>query len=192
MTATPKVAAIVPLNRLDRAKTRLAEVPHRVELTLSLARGVLRALAHSCVGEVALVSPQADLSCLADEVGFHFLLQTDDGLNQGLELGRRWAIESQADALLVVLADLPLLTGPDLDAIVSALEQTPVVLAPDQDELGTNLMAFRPLDRIRFEYGHGSFARHLAQAGVNYTVVRRPGTRQDLDTPAHLESLSWA
>lgn len=182
----------MPLNRLDRAKTRLAERPDRVELTLNLARGVLRALADSCVAEVALVSPQADLSRLADEVGFHFLLQPDEGLNEGLELGRRWAVERQAEALLVVLADLPLLTGPDVDAMVTELGQAPVVLAPDQDDLGTNLMAFRPLDRIRFEYGHGSFARHLVQAGDEHTLVRRPGTRQDLDTPAQLESLSWA
>ncbi|MCA9791135.1 MAG: 2-phospho-L-lactate guanylyltransferase, partial [Candidatus Eremiobacteraeota bacterium] len=93
MTGFDKVAAIVPLNRLDRAKSRLADVPERVELTLRLARGVLSALAESCVCQVALVSPQADLSQLADEVGFDFLLQTDDGLNEGLELGRRWAVE---------------------------------------------------------------------------------------------------
>ncbi|MCA9790282.1 MAG: 2-phospho-L-lactate guanylyltransferase, partial [Candidatus Eremiobacteraeota bacterium] len=89
-------------------------------------------------------------------------------------------------------ADLPLLTGPDVDAVVSELAHAPVVLAPDQDDQGTNLMAFRPLDRMRFDYGRGSFERDLAQAGNDYALVRRPGTRQDLDTPAHLESLSWA
>ncbi|MFC8801585.1 NTP transferase domain-containing protein [Promicromonospora sp. NPDC057138] len=110
-----------------------------------------------------------------------------------------------AARLLVAHADLPALTPEDVAALLA--EDAPVVIATDRYRSGTNLLLLpfeaevapaaaqrrgpgldggRDQDPgLRFRFGVGSLAAHLAEAearGLGVTVVHRPGTAVDLDT----------
>src|SRR5262249_53522729 len=89
-------------------------------------------------------------------------------LNRDLETGRSWALRQNADALLVALGDLPLLTGEAVRELVaqagaSSLTRT-VVIAPDRRKDGTNVLLMAPPDLLAFAYGRHSLARHLSAA----------------------------
>jgi len=89
-------------------------------------------------------------------------------------LGLRWA---------VIHADLPLVTVEDLAAFFGAMAGG-AAIAPSHDG-GTNVIG-AGLAEFRFQYGPGSFHRHLA-AVPGARVVCRPNLALDLDTPRDLE-----
>src|SRR5438309_12124255 len=65
------------------------------------------------------------------------------------------AAEQDADALAVLLADLPLLTADALQGALRTLGS--VVLAPSEDNSGTNLLLRRPPRVIGARFGRDSF-----------------------------------
>ncbi|MFI5272504.1 MAG: 2-phospho-L-lactate guanylyltransferase [Ktedonobacterales bacterium] len=192
------ISAVVPLNTAPLAKTRLAGVlaPHaRAALERWMAERVLAALrATAAVTAVAVVSPDDDVLAWAAHRGATPLAQHAGSLNDGLELGRRWALAHRADALLVVLGDLPYLRADEVAALAAlAAQPAPVVaLAPDSQGRGTNAMLLRPLDALAFAFGGGSRARHAAlaaAAGVAPMWYHSYGTGHDIDSAADLEQL---
>ncbi|MBX5445346.1 2-phospho-L-lactate guanylyltransferase [Sphaerobacter sp.] len=189
--------AVVPVQRLSTAKSRLAErlnPDERRVLVLSLLDHVLATLnAARHVDAVILVSPDLEVLDRAARHGAVPLLQPGSGLNEGLRLGRDEAVRRGADTLLIVLADLPWVTADEIDALVAALPERGVALAPDRHEHGTNAAALRPPDAIEPAFGAGSFARHQAQAvarGLPLQELRVRGLAFDIDTPADLEELA--
>ena len=121
----------------------------------------------------------------------------DERLNEGLELGRRWALAAGADALLVALGDLPCLTACEVDSMIALADhpagEAAVILAPDRRERGTNALLLRPPWLVRFTFGAGSLTRHRALArytAVEPVLFRAPGAAFDVDTPADLGELA--
>ena len=195
-----KTLAIVPINRLAAAKSRLAPTLSgalRRELALWMAGRVLDAVKRSgVVDEIAVVSPDVEALAWARGRGAIPIWQEQGGLNAGLALAREHALARGADALLVLLGDLPRLTPDEVARLVSTGERAEVahsvVLAPDREGQGTNGLLLRPPDLLPFAYGPGSFARHRAVArafGVEPLVVASPGLAFDVDTPADLHEL---
>jgi 2-phospho-L-lactate/phosphoenolpyruvate guanylyltransferase len=189
--------AVVPLNSRFAAKSRLRTVlseNDRAVLVHWLSRHVLSALHDSkVIAQTAVVSPDDCLLASAAASGAVPLAQQDTGLNQGLDLGRRWALDVGADALLVVLGDLPLLSAFDVRRLVhmgsQGTSQPRAILAPDRREQGTNAMLLRPPAAIPFAFGTGSLELHLGlarAAGVAVSLFRSPGTSFDVDLPADL------
>jgi 2-phospho-L-lactate/phosphoenolpyruvate guanylyltransferase len=206
-TKTVKTLAVVPINRLAAAKSRLAPAlsgAGRRELALWMAGRVLEAVTRSgAVDEIAVVSPDEEALAWAHGCGAIPIWQEQGGLNAGLALAREDALARGADALLVLLGDLPRLTSGEVARLVSAGERAEaahsVVLAPDREGQGTNGLLLRPPDLLPFAYGPGSFERHRAIArafGVEPLVVASPGLAFDVDTPADLRELErcgvWA
>lgn len=196
-----KLAALVPLNSRDRAKSRLAGAlapRDRAALARWLAQGVLTALSDARIPHIAVVSPDDEVLRWAWQNGAQALRQHGSGLNAALDLGRAWALRYGADALLVALGDLPLLTAGDVEALISAATATtdadaPVVaMAPDRAGQGTNLLLLRPAAVIPFAFGADSLARHSAlarAADVEPRIINLPGAAFDVDTPADLREL---
>lgn len=181
--------AVIPVNRLEQAKSRLAEVVNdRSELVLELLSRVVQAV-RPCVDAVLIVSPDPRLETEAFRLGASFLLQRSSGLNPALDEARSHLGEGP---LLVALGDLPQLTEPDVRAFLARAEE--VLLAPDREQNGTNLMFLRSSRDFVFHYGPGSFVRHFSQAmgrGLTVGVHRSAGTEVDLDAPADLLQLAW-
>ncbi len=198
------IVAVVPVKTLASAKSRLQpalSAAERAGLVESLLQGVLRALGESgVIAATAVVSPDPRACALATAMGAVGLPDPGAGLNAALEVGRSWAGAVGATALLVLLGDLPLLTGHDIAALAALLEAVPpagptVVLAPDRRDGGTNAMLLRPPGALPFAFGVDSYHRHRAAAtaaGVTVRLYRAPGTAFDLDTPGDLADLPVA
>ena len=194
-----KVYAVVPLSASPRIKTRLAGVLEpgaRAALARWMAGRVLDAVqASGAVAEVAVVSPDADALDRAARHGAVALRQEGRGLNAALEIGRQWALACGAEALLVLLGDLPYLADGDVSHMVRLLphgDAPAAVLAPDRHERGTNALLLRPPGALPFAFGRESFQRHEARAlalGVRAVWYTSEGTRRDVDTPEDLAAL---
>lgn len=215
-----KTVAIVPINALAQAKSRLAAVlspEERRRLVFWMAGRVLHSVRLSgVVDTIIVVSPDQDALDWAAARGAIPLHQDGGRLNAGLFQARRVALRSGAEALLVLLADLPLLAPEDIRTFV-ALAAAPllpagplasrrpisplpmgegvggeVILAPDRRRVGTNGMLLRPADAIPFAFGRASFGRHselAAAAGITPRIFSSPGIAFDVDEPDDIETL---
>lgn len=207
-----KIVAVVPIKALDAAKTRLGAVldaGDRADLTLWLAGRVVTAIAASGVVErTVVVSPDTSVLHWASGRGLAAIRQRDGDLNAGIALGRDWALDAGAGALLVALGDLPLLTPEDVRAMAGQARAASgtehgsaggvadvvgvVIVAPDRAGTGTNMLLVAPPDALAPAFGPGSRARHDAlacAARLTLAVYSAPGTAFDVDRPADLDEL---
>lgn len=113
--------ALVPIKPRTLCKTRLASVlspPQRIALVRTLLSHVLDTLrATTGVDHIALVSAERD--CVADDV--RLLLDHGNDLNSGLESGVARAIAAGATTVLILPADLPLLTVADVERLLDGV-----------------------------------------------------------------------
>lgn len=190
-----KTVAVVPVKRLQEAKTRLAEAltpEQRAALTLEMLHHVLGTISRSGVVDVvAVVGPTAEGLELPPNI-IH-VKQTIPGLNHALGQGKEWAIARGAEAFMVVLGDLPLVTPDDITSIVQlgSVDRT-VVLAPDRHNAGTNIMLVHPVSMARFAFGVESYPKHIRlhrEAGARVETYVSPGTAFDIDTQEDLKFL---
>jgi 2-phospho-L-lactate guanylyltransferase len=195
--------AIVPINTLRMAKSRLRDVlseADRHALVLWMAARVLDAIARSAaVSSTAVVSPDPVVLMWAQRHGAEPLEQVDTGLNKGLEIGRRWALSARADTLLVLHADLPCIKAPEIGELVRAVPgdgaRAGVALAPDRAGRGTNGLVLLPATLMPFAFGANSLYEHIRlarSAGVEPVLRWADGTCFDVDTAADLQRLQAA
>lgn len=184
---------IIPVKPLNEGKSRLApalDTATRAALSRRWLSSLLAtAQTSGCFAHIAVVSRDPEVLSLVAGQGAMAIPETGNDLNSALEQARRVAVEAGAEALLVLPADLPLLTQEDLTTLVTlAAAGDGVVIAPSHDG-GTNAMLLRPPDAIPYAFGDGSFERHraLAQAaGLPCRVVRSATLAWDVDSPEDL------
>lgn len=188
------IDALVPLKRLDYAKTRLASVldpPTRVRVMRALLDHTLREVkAAPSVARVTLVSSAVEAPQIAAEHGIaHF---DDRGLPWNDALAAAIAEAVAGDAVAIVSADLPLLTTDDVEAFVAALAKRGAVVARATDA-GTNGVAMQPAGAMRTTFGSRESARLHAElareAGLSPVVLDLDGMAHDLDTAADLDEV---
>jgi 2-phospho-L-lactate/phosphoenolpyruvate guanylyltransferase len=189
------IVAVVPIRALRDGKTRLAPVldqEERQTLIRRTAAGVIEAARVSDVLDAVLVvSPDAETLDWASSLGANVvaLHQPDrwPGLNGAIDAGREWARAHDAQMLLSLFADLPLLAPADIRGIAARSEA--VVLGADRRHEGTNALLLRLAGEgasFRFAFGAGSLAKHREEArrlGLDSAVFDAPGIGFDLDTP---------
>ena len=197
MTPPSRIAAIIPVNTLDGAKSRLGgtlDAEERQDLVGDLlgrtVDAALAVLAAGRLGDVLVISPDREVVARAAAAGARTLRQRTRGLNAGLLEARDDVVAGGADALLVLPIDLPFITPDAVLTLIAAIEASPagVVLVTDRQGTGTNALALRPPDVIAFTFGAGSRAAHRAAAaavGATYQELESPLT-VDLDTPDDL------
>lgn len=192
-----KTVAVVPINALGQAKSRLAGIltpEQRRRLVFWMAERVLRTVMLSDAAErILVVSPDADALDWAAARGAIPIHQHGGRLNAGLFQARRAALRAGAEALLVLLGDLPLLTADELrDFVALGPGDAVVALASDRHHVGTNGMLLYPADAIPFAFGRASFGRHLelaAAAGITPHIFTSPGLAFDVDEPDDILAL---
>jgi 2-phospho-L-lactate guanylyltransferase len=183
-----KTVAVIPVKGLQNAKTRLATVlspQERSALVGEMLSHVIGALhASGVIDNISVVSQQQDELNLPSFVTV--IPQTEQGLNNLLNQGRQWAQVQQADALLVLFADLPLLTPHDIASMVREGELPgTIVLAPDRHGSGTNALLSHPVGLAKLAFGPSSFEAHIAlakSAAARVRVYHSAGTELDIDT----------
>jgi 2-phospho-L-lactate guanylyltransferase len=193
-------AALIPVNGLADAKTRLSAVldaQGRADLVLAMLSDVIAACAESGRFDlITVVSADSEVRWHAREQGAKPLAEpaTLSGLNDSLTFGQRYLSRRMAAAELLILpADIPLARAEDLRAVVEALAQGPprAVVVPSRDG-GTNALALRPPEALPMRFGPGSADAHLAAAsaaGVDAVALVNDRLALDVDAPADLDAL---
>lgn len=182
------VTVAIPVKPFDAAKQRLSDVlspADRADLSRRLAAHTARAAADAGA-QTLILSADHDVTAWATRLGLDVLLDEGSSLDQAARSAARWASERGA-GWLICHADLPLLTGRDLEPLVGAVRAGGPAIAPSSDG-GTSAIGWRGTD-FRFSYGPGSFHRHLAALGGSHpTVVTKVGLLLDLDRPEDLRA----
>jgi len=191
--------AIVPVKPLQRGKSRLAEVLTQEE-RLDLNR---RLLAHTMdtltaipdIEHVLVISRDQAALALAREYGArtvqeHGAPQLNIALTRATIVARTYATRG----VLILPADLPLITPEDIQTLLRrAVDPPVVVIAPDRRRQGTNALLVCPAGVIEYEFGPGSFQRHCArarQAGAHLEICELPSLALDMDLPEDLQLVS--
>ena len=191
-----KLWLLVPVKPFTEGKSRLADVlteEARVALSQEmLARVLAQAHAAHVLAGVIVVSRDPQALAQANRAGVESVHENGHDLNLALVEASQQAMMHGAEAILVLPADLPLVTVADIRQLYALGQaQTGIVIAPSPDG-GTNALLLRPPDAIPFAFGASSFARHLqlAQfAGVPVQVFESATVAFDLDWPADLAAL---
>ena len=198
---------VVPVRSLASGKARLGGAIDAEERE-TLIRGMLRrtlALLSSWPACRAIHLVSADRDLLVETVvdgstPLRPLLQRQGGLNEALLMGRDDALGAGASAVLMLPADLPLLSVEALDRLLEAADAAlaagsggpVVVIAPSDARKGTNALLLSPPSVIEPRFGLDSFEAHLraaARAEAALQIVDDPGLGFDVDTPEDLERL---
>ena len=190
--------AIVPVKPLRRGKSRLSSVlteEERTALNQNLLSNTLRTLsAVNRIDTIMVVSRDPGALTLAREYGARTVLENGNPeLNTALKRAALVAKTYLANEILIIPADLPLLTELEIEAFLSHTGNPPeVIISPDRRQDGTNMLYLNPPGQIQFHFGSGSFAKHTAEAektGARVEIIESPSLALDLDLPEDLELL---
>ncbi len=188
--------AIVPVKPLGRGKSRLASVlsqQERADLNRHLLAhtvDTLRELPE--IEQVLVVSRDPAALALAREHGAR-TVQENGAPHLNIALARATILAKNyiTRGILIVPADLPLITPEDLRAMLDRAKYPPVVVvAPDRHHQGTNALLVCPAGLIEYEFGPGSFQRHCAlarHAGARLEICELPSLALDVDFPEDLD-----
>lgn len=189
------IVAIVPVGRLEGAKSRLGSVLDAeerrdlAERLLTRTIDVLRSI--PTVSEVLVVTPDDDARAVALAAGARPLRQRSDGLNVGIRHARDEALAAAASAILIVPTDLPGISKSAIEPILDTLTDPGpplVTMVADRHGRGTNALLLAPPDVIDVRFGYDSRRAHAdAARGAGARLVELSGPLAlDLDTPDDL------
>jgi len=175
-------SVVVPVKRLDRAKTRLA-VPAAVRADVALAMAldtVGAAVAARTVAEVVVITDDERAAASLAGVGARVVDDRPDaGLNPALVHGASAITTSHVAALS---SDLPALRPDDVDGVLGAALPHARAVVADRAGDGTTMLAARDVAAFAPEYGEGSFAAHVRAGAVDLSSVANVRLRHDVDT----------
>ncbi len=191
-------ALVVPVKGLRTAKARLSGVlgpEERERLAWAMLQDVLEAVASAQgLDRKAVVTSDPEAAELARRFGLEVVpCPGDPGESAAVEMAARYLQGQGVQAMLVLPADVPLVTTGDIQAV---LEEDPVVpgvvLVPSRDGTGSNAVLRRPPGVIGSHFGGDSFRLHRQEAqarGVQCRVLHLPRVALDVDTPEDLAQL---
>jgi 2-phospho-L-lactate/phosphoenolpyruvate guanylyltransferase len=189
-----RIWAVIAVNARARCKTRLDALlgqKRRSELARRMLGHVLDvARSLPAIDTVLVVSPERD------SIPSDVIVLRDPGvdLNEAFEAGRQAALAGGAHGLLLLPADLPLLSGADLEQMLEEGGRAGVAIAPDRDGSGTNglYVLLEHAARMRLAFGSRSRERHEFAAracGLPAQTVVTRGLQADIDTPEDYEAV---
>lgn len=169
--------AIVPLKAAAQRKTRLSGT-----LDSTAQAALAERMAAHVIGTLAGVPAIAAIRLLSPSPGTlpGTVWEPDRGAGLNAELDRVCA-SLRGARVLILHADLPLVTGEDIAALIAAADAAGAAIAPDRHGTGTNALALRDAAPAGFAFGADSFARHLRLL-PGAAAVRRDGLALDIDT----------
>ena len=202
--------AIIPVKPLRDGKSRLSHIlspDERAELTTKILRRTLKVLNNvDGIFRTLVISRDPAILKIARQYGAHTYGEGEkQDLNVALTRAAHIAAAQDASGVLILPADLPLITVEDVEMMLAGVAPTmsqssvrdysnsangyrsprTITVCPDRYEEGTNALYVSPPVGFDFLYGEGSFQRHLEEAerlGMNSRIVHAPGLKFDLDT----------
>jgi 2-phospho-L-lactate/phosphoenolpyruvate guanylyltransferase len=189
------VYAIVPVKKIGVSKRRLSQslsIKERKALTIAMLEDVLQALKASNITKVLVVSNDPNVLPIVEHHGAFFFSPLRKGLNAAIEEAFVWCMRNKADSVLVLPADIPLLTSKDINIILElGSDKERVVLVPSRD-WGTNAFFQCPPHLVNACFGPDSFKKHLKEAcnkGACVKFYYSLGAGLDIDSVEDLQIL---
>jgi len=191
--------AIVPVKPLRRGKSRLAWVLSEEERTalneylLAHTLDTLKTIPE--IEHILVISRDPGALALARSHGAR-TVQEDGAPHLNVALTRATIVAKNytTNGILIIPADLPLITSTDIRAMLNrAIDPPVVVVVPDRHHLGTNALLVSPAGLIQYSFGPGSYQIHCEraqQAGARLEICELPSLALDVDLPEDLELVS--
>ena len=186
--------AIVPIKQAVTGKSRLAGCVgdlQRQRLICHMLDTVLNALDQSpAIDQVLLVTDQRHPP-ESSRPHHHTIADNGEGLNAALAKGLAYVVAEGAQTVMMIHADLPLITGEEISAMIALGVSRGVAIAPDRKREGTNALCFATALNMPPLFGRNSFTRHRSAAlalGSSPAVVESPGLGFDVDEPEDLRA----
>ena len=192
--------AIVPVKPLKRGKSRLSGILSRKErsdLNRHLLTHTLDTLKKlPTIEQVLVISRDQEALALARGCGARTVQEKGNSkLNEALIRATFVAKKYATAGVLVLPADLPLITPEDIQAMMDlAVDPPVVVIAPDRRREGTNALLISPAGLIDYSFGPGSFSRHceaVHAAGARLEICELSSLALDIDNPEDLELIKF-
>lgn len=189
---------IIPVKPLMLAKSRLSEVlepADRQRFAEVMLRHVLRVVKDvPAVTGTLVISRDTQALSIAREYSAKTIQESGaPELNTALMRATSVVASWRSEALLILPADLPLITSLDVNQIIEIGQSNhpSVVIATDRNRDGTNALYVRPPGLISYSYGEGSFQRHAVaarDADAEVNVYQSDRLLQDIDLPEDIEN----
>jgi 2-phospho-L-lactate/phosphoenolpyruvate guanylyltransferase len=183
---------LVPIKALAWSKSRLSPLlsdSARHALSQAMLTDVVTSAQQAAlVNRVVVVTSDPTLLALARRLG---AVAVDEGYPRGINgavtVGTDFCIAQGATALLVLLADLPLVTPAEIDSLFRQTNGRPqVIVVPCKEGDGTNaVLRVPPLVVPPCFVGGPSLQAYqtiAAQHGITCYVIQSPGMAFDLDS----------
>jgi 2-phospho-L-lactate guanylyltransferase len=192
---------IIPIKSLLNSKKRLEPflTPNqRRTLVLDLLKDVISAATKSKLTDgILLVTPDTAIIETIRKWDFpkiQYLLEPEElGTNQAVQFAILWCLKKPISSILIIPADLPLLTATDIDQLIQLGESKfPLIIAPSQRKDGTNAFYQRPPDLIQVWYGNNSYQKNLGTISSNkipFKIMETPAFALDIDLKEDLIAL---
>lgn len=160
---------IIPIRGLACGKSRLSGIlstDQRMALNCEMLTRTLDAVSSAQIGlsKCLVVSDDAHALEFITNLGALGLREsTPSGLNPALEQAREFVIALGATEIMVLAADLPMISSFAIAKVLSTTtdDQSPI-LFPDKNLSGTNGLWIRDVFRVPFLFGLDSLHRHKA------------------------------
>jgi len=188
--------AIVPVKPFVRAKSRLIKVlslEQRKVLAEKMLRRTIEVLIYQQeIAGISVLSRDPKAIAIARQCGVRTIQESGRPLlNISLYRASELVRLEGWEGLLILPADLPLVTAHDIEHICRAGRHLrTVVVSPDRHGDNTNALFVRPAGLIPFTFGPGSFQRHIElarKAGATVQIYRSGQIELDIDTPTELD-----
>jgi len=196
------VWVVLPVKPLNRAKSRLADVlsadqrQRFAEMTLRHILETTRS-ARQVTGTLVISRDNKVLS-IARDFGARTVQESGQpALNPALMRATQLLASWNAGSILVLPADVPLIGIDDVTDMIrlAGTHEQCVVIATDRLHDGTNALLVRPPGLLEYDYGPGSYQRHLDQAhvlGVHVAEYHSHNLQYDLDIPEDIDAFYQA
>ena len=190
--------AIVPVKPLNLGKSRLAGTiseDDRINLNTKLLVHTLNTLSElPQIGQVLVISRDSNVLSISRDLGAKTVLENGSPqLNTALTRATVFAQLHAIHGVLILPADLPLLSKSDILSLIKVGVNPPVVvISPDRRNEGTNALLISPAGLIDYDFGPNSFERHCRLANLaeaRLEIVDLPSLAFDLDIPEDLQML---
>lgn len=183
------VFAIVPVKKLDEAKSRLSSLlsdNERREFCLKMLEDVLATVKTTrFIRWTVVVSVDPTVLQAAKRFDVFPLMESQPGLNQAVSEAINWCVQNGAKSTLILPADIPSVTPRDLNRIFSLGKEAAMVISPSRRGNGTNALLLTPPNTLPTFYGKQSFPRYIKEASkraISFRTIKLPRIALDIDT----------
>jgi 2-phospho-L-lactate guanylyltransferase len=189
-----QIAAIIPVKRFSKAKTRLGLTQEKTELFCkTMLDEVLSTISQSKkISKTILVSGDESAFDIGKRYGVVQVFEENElGVNSAVLLAEKYLNENGFETSVVFPQDIPLMHAEDVDRLLAFQKNAKSLLVvPSRKFDGTNALVRTPVDVMETHYDEDSYKIHLTTAksrGITASFVLINRIMWDVDDISDIE-----